>query len=1057
MIAPTAVLRRAVLLAAFSLAAVGLSASLAGSVAAAQVEHHQVVAGLHNATLEARVDPEGVATSCQAQYVSEPEFESGGWGAAESVPCDPVELGSGAEPVSLSVDLGGLALSTSYRYRFLLTAAAETTPDGEGAFSTFGIESFSFRTLDSDGEPETQAGATPHELIVKIAAPTTQVEGDAGSRTSPTGTIKTLLNELPPGLVGDPTSVHRCPVRAAEDLTCSGDAQVGVLEVRYGERTEATAAANPSALYNTIPPQGKAARFAGFINASTNGYIDSDVRTGDDYGITSGGFNISGRGDVHALTVRLWGVPADPSHDADRYCLIPGEIAPKRGCASTWSERPFLRNPTSCAGPLSVRARLEAYQGPGHFYEAQETLPAITGCEALEFDPTIEVSPTSVVADSPTGLEVSLEVPQHEDPDLPATADLRNAVVKLPPGFTVNPSSANGLAACTPAQFGLTTPVGVAPIRTTAAPAACPDAAKIGTVEVNTPLLDHPLPGAVYVAEPYQNPFGSLLAIYIAVHDPISGVVIKLAGRVDIGPGGQLTTTFSENPQLPFESFKLRFFGGDLAALKTPDVCGTYQTTATLTPWSAPASGPPVNLVDSHAITQGANGGVCPASAAGQPNAPGFEAGSESPLAGAFSPFVVRLSRPDGSQQFSSLTVTPPPGLLGRLAGIPYCPDVNLAFAATRGGLEERGSPSCSPASQVGNVVVGAGAGPKPFYVAGGAYLAGPYKGAPLSLAVVTPAVAGPYDLGTVVVRSALEVNPETTQITVRSDPIPTELKGILLDVRSIAVRMDRPGFTLNPTSCNPTAVFAGATSVFGQLAPLSQRFQVGNCKGLGFKPSLTMKLKGPTKRNGNPALRAVLTQPKGSQANIGRVAVTLPKAQFIDQDRIGQVCTRPQFAANACPANSVLGKATAFSPLLDRPLSGRVYLRANGGERELPDMVAALRGQIDVNLVGYIDAVVNPKDKESSRIRTRFAVVPDAPVNRFVLQLNAGKRALLVNSTHLCRGKQKAVVRMAGQNGKVFNTRPRVKNDCGKKSKQRKTRTRPAANSWLAQALLIR
>lgn len=1035
MTAPTPAFRRAWLLVALLLAAGGISSALAGAARAAQVEHHQVVAGLHGATLEARVDPEGIATSCQAQYVSESEFETGGWGAADAVPCEPEGLGSGTEPVSTSARIDGLALSTTYRYRFLLTAAAVTTPGGEGEFSTFGIESFSFRTIDSGGEPDTQAGSRPYELIVKIVTPTTEVEtGEPdGGNTSPTGTIKTLLNELPPGLIGNPTALPSCTVREAEELSCSGDAQIGLLEVRYGERTDEAAANAASSLYNTIPPQGKAARFAGFVNASTDAFVDSGVRTGDDYGITSGGFNISGRTNVFGVTVRLWGTPAHPSHDAKRYCPGTGS-----GCASTAPEIPFLRNPTSCGGPLAVRARLDSYQGPGEFDEAQAILPAITGCSELEFEPTIEVRPTSEVADSPTGLHVDLRVPQNEDPEERATADLREAVVKLPAGFTLNPSSANGLAACSPAQFGLTTPVGVAPIHTTAAPAACPAAAKIGTVQIDTPLLDHPLPGAVYVAEPYQNPFGSLLAIYIAVDDPVSGVVVKLAGHVEIGPKGQLTTTFDENPQLPFDSFKLDFFGGDLAALRTPDVCGDYQTTATLTPWSAPESGPPANLTDTRSVRLAAAGGICPTSAASQPNTPRFEAGSESSLAGAFSPFVVRLSRPDGSQQFSSLTVSPPPGLLGRLAGIPYCPDAALATAAAKSGTEERDSPSCPQASQVGSVVVGAGAGPKPYYVSGKAYLSGPYKGAPLSLAIVTPAIAGPYDLGDVVVRAALEVDPATARITVKSDPIPTELKGIPLDLRSIAVRMDRSRFTLNPTSCEEMAVGGSLTTVQGVIVPLSNRFKVGSCGKLKFKPSLSLKLSGPTRRTKNPALRAVLTQPS-RQANIDRVSVVLPRSAFIDNDHVNNPCTRDQFSEGACPPASILGKAAAFSPLLEEPLRGRVYFRSNGGVRDLPDIVAALRGQVNLNLVGFIDSVKKP-GTEIARVRTTFALVPDAPVSKFVLSMKGGRFGLIENSANLCKtSENRAQVRMDAQNGREHDFRPVIKNDCGKKSKQRR------------------
>jgi hypothetical protein len=1020
MTAPTHAFHRVRLLAALSLVAGGFLAWSAGLAPAAQLEHHQVVAGLHSATLEARVDPEGVATSCQAQVVSESAFEGGGWGPAETVGCEPSGLGGGTEPVSTRARIEGLALSTTYRYRFLLTSAGATTPAGEGQFSTFGFEGFSFRSIDPSGEPETQAGAHPHELIVKIVTPTTAVEINEpeGGSVSPTGTIKNLLNELPPGLVGNPAAVPTCTAREAEEQTCSGDMQVGLIEVRYGERTDAEAAAAASPLYNVIPPQGKAARFSGFVNASTNAFVDSSVRTGEDYGITSGGFNISGRTNVFGVTVRLWGVPADPSHDAERFCPGIGE-----GCASTAPELPFLRNPTSCGGPLTVRARLDSYQSPGEFDEAQALLPAITGCELLEFDPTIEVRPTSETADSPTGLHVDLRIPQNEDPDELATADLRDAAVKLPPGFTLNPSSANGLEACTTAQFGLTTAVGVAPIHTTPAPATCPDAAKIGSVQVDTPLLDHSLPGGIYVAEPFENPFGSLLAIYVAVDDRESGVVIKLAGHVEIGPGGQLTTTFDENPQLPFDSFKLDFFGGDLAALKTPVVCGDFQTTATLTPWSAPQSGPPVSLTQAHSVRQAANGGACPTSAASQSNAPRFEAGSESPLAGAFSPFVVRISRPDGSQQFSSLTVTPPPGLLGRLAGIPYCPDGALTAAAAMSGAEERGAPSCPLASRVGSVVVGVGAGSRPYYAPGNAYLAGPYKGAPLSLAIVTPAVAGPYDLGTVVVRAALAVNPETAQITVKSDPIPTELKGIPLDVRSIAIRMDRSGFTVNPTNCEDMAVDGSVTTVHGATVPLANRFKVDGCRRLAFKPRLSLSLGGATKRNRNPSVKAVL-RPRAGQANVKRAAVFLPPTQQIDNASIQNPCTRVQFAAEACPKGSILGRAKAISPLLDQPLVGRVYFRSNGGKRPLPDLVADLRGQIDIVLVGEVTAV-------RGRIRTLFATVPDAPVSRFELRISGGKRGWLVNNDDLCKQPQRALVQMRGQNGRQISFKPIVATAC--------------------------
>jgi hypothetical protein len=1020
MTAPTHALRPTGLIAAFLFAITAFSAWTGASAHAAQLEHDQVVAGIHSATLEARINPEGAATSCQAQYVSETDFATGGWAGAETVACEPQGLGAGTEPVTTNAQLGGLGFSTHYRYRFLLETAGGTDPVGEGTFSTFGIKGFSFRSVDPAGEPETRAGAHPYELIVKIATPTTEVEvGEPrGGAISPTGTIKNLINELPPGLIGSPNTVPNCTTREAEELRCSSNAQVGNIGVRYAERTEEEAASITSPLYNTIPPRGKASRFAGYINASTDAFIDSGVRTGDDYGITSGGFNISGRTNVYEVNVRLWGVPADPAHDAQRYCNA------GYGCSSTADRRPFLRNPTSCTGPPTVRARLDSYQSPGEYDEAQTTLPAITGCDQLEFDPSIEVRPASEVADSPTGLHVDLRVPQNEDPDGLATADLREALVTLPSGLTLNPSSANGLEACTPEQFGLTSPIGVAPIHTTAAPAACPEAAKIGSVEVDTPLLDHPLSGGVYVAQPDQNPFGSLLAIYVAVADPESGVVIKLAGRVEIGPGGQLTTSFADNPQLPFNSFKLDFFGGELAALKTPEVCGNYETNSTLTPWSAPESGPPVNLTETHAVGQAAGGGSCPTSEDAEPNSPAFEAGSESPLAGAFSPLVMRLKREDGSQRFRSLTVTPPPGLLAKLAGVPYCSDDALVAAAARNGAEEQAAPSCPAASEVGIVNVGAGAGPSPYYVQGHAYLAGPYKGAPLSLAIITPAVAGPYDLGTVVVRSTLELHPYTAQITVKSDPIPSELKGIQLDLRSIAVKIDRSRFTINPTNCEAAGIGGTETSTLGSTAQLSNPFRVGECRKLGFQPKLSFSLEGGTRRTGHPRVTAWVRMPAGG-ANIARAQVSLPHSELLDQGNLDKVCTQPQLAAASCPARAVYGHAKAWSPLLDQPLEGPVFLAVGYGH-PLPDLVAELNGQIRVLLHARVDT------NKADGLRSTFEIVPDAPVSKFMLQLKGGKKyGLLENSDSLCRKARHASARFTGQNGKAAVLHPKIRTTC--------------------------
>ncbi|HEX6665678.1 MAG TPA: hypothetical protein VF081_03700, partial [Solirubrobacterales bacterium] len=395
------------------------------------------------------------------------------------------------------------------------------------------------------------------------------------------------------------------------------------------------------------------------------------------------------------------------------------------------------------------------------------------------------------------------------------------------------------------------------------------------------------------------------------------------------------------------------------------------------------------------------------------------------------------LTRDDGEQRLGGLETTLPQGLSGKLAGIPYCPEAAIATATARSGegqgAVELAAPSCPSASQIGTAVAGAGAGPSPYYVQGNAYLAGPYKGAPLSTVIITPAIAGPFDLGVVVVRAALYINESTGQVTAKSDPLPQILHGLPLDIRSVSLRLDRSNFVLNPTSCEVKAITATAISTIGTAAPLSNRFQVDACRGLGFSPKLSLSLKGATKRAGHPAFKAVLTQPAG-QANIARVSVALPPTEFLDQAHVSNPCTRPQFAAGTCPPTSVLGRVRAITPLLDAPLEGPIYFRSNGGERELPDVVADLGGQVHLVQVGFVDAV-HKKGSEQSRIRTTFATVPDAPVSKIVIELKSGKKnGLLVNSANICKTPNQAIVKMRGQNGKSFDSKPRIATSCTKK-----------------------
>jgi hypothetical protein len=905
------------------------------------------------------------------------------------------------------------------------------------AQAAFGISSVSATALNQDGSVDLEAGTHPFEYVVHFSVST----NSAGELE---GIIRELSFDLPPGLVGDPQAIPRCTGAQFEGLqpSCPGNTQIGIVEAKPEELPLTFLN-----LYNMAAPQGTAARIAGNL-FETKSFLDASLRPSD-YGITVSDLSLpTVKAKLRSVTARIWGVPADPAHDAERSCRGPaGELI--NGCSSGLEPVPYLTLPTSCTGPLRSTLVVRSVEEPNVDRSAStESVdsggnPAGLGsCGKVPFAPKVSVRPETNASSSPSGLNVDVHVPQAQVATQPATAHLKNATVVLPSGLVLNPSTANGLSACAlEGGEGINLPGSPEPGE--GEPAKCPPASKVGTVEVDTPLLDHPLPGAVYIARQFENPFHSLLGLYIAIDDPITGIVAKIPGKVEPDPvTGQLTATFVNNPQLPFEDLKVDFEGGARAPLTTPAVCGTYTTKTDLTPWSTP-EGADAFPSDSFQVSGGAQGGACPKTEGDMPNAPSFESGTTTPLAGTYSPFVLKLSRENGSQQFRSLNVTLPPGLTGKLAGLQECSDAQIAVAEGRGnpgdGALEKTSPSCPAGSGIGVVNVGAGSG-SPLYVQGHAYLAGPYKGAPLSMVIITPAVAGPFDLGVVVVRSALFINESTAQITVKSDQIPAILQGIPLDVRSIAVQINRNQFTLNPTSCEPMSLVGEALSPVG-AAKLSQRFQVGGCKGLEFKPTLKLSFSGQTKRTGNPAVKAVLTQPKGENANVSGATVILPKGMLIDNSHISNPCTRVQFNSTpvpgeGCPAKSVLGSAKVWTPLLEQPEQGKVYFRSNGGERQLPDLVVALRGKIPLQLVGFIDSV-GKKGAEVRRVRSRFLGLPDAPVSRFELKLSGGKKGLLENSKNLCKAGDQAKFQLAGQNGKVDQTEPKVQVSCGKKGKK--------------------
>jgi hypothetical protein len=625
--------------------------------------------------------------------------------------------------------------------------------------------------------------------------------------------------------------------------------------------------------------------------------------------------------------------------------------------------------------------------------------------------------------------------------DAIAEGQPKKVEVTLPEGMTINPSEGEGLIGCSEAQYARESANSIPG-------AGCPNASKVGTVDVKTPLLKEEAHGALYIAQPHANPFDSLLALYMVARIPERGVVVKQAGKVEPDPvTGQLTTTFDNLPQQPFSSFHLHFREGGRAPLATPAACGTFPVTARFTPWSAqdPDNPGPAEIVtrtSTFTIERGVDGGACPKGGL-PPFKPELLAGTRNNAAGSFSHFDVRLSLNDGEQEFTHFSIKLPPGVAGKLAGIPLCSDAAIAQATSRtgphGGQEEIDDPSCSPASQVGRTLAGAGVGSVLTYAPGKIYLAGPYHGAPISFVSITSGVVGPFDIGTVVVRLAIAVNPETGEVfldSTGSDPIPHIVRGIVLHVRDIRAYTDRPEFTFNPTSCAPkstaaTVLGSGLDFVSGaddNPFVSTSPFQAADCAALDFEPKLTLSLRGGTKRGDFPKLKALLRMRGFGEAGIARAQVTLPRSEFIANAHFDTICTRAQFKlmggnGEACPKGSIYGWARAKSPILSDPVEGPIFLRSS--EHELPDVVASLRGQeINVHLVGHVDSV-------KGQLRNTFEVVPDAPVEWASFTFKGAKKGLFENSTDLCVGKHRADVRFSGQNGKRHNYRPALKVRC--------------------------
>ncbi len=877
---------------------------------------------------------------------------------------------------------------------------------------------------------------------------------------------KDVTYRLPSGFASNFADTPQCTQAQYLAEACPVDTQVGVTTVflepdEIGIRGEYEHYLEP--VYNLVPETGQLATIA--FSISDDFFIEGQVSLRpfgergaagellEPYGADVSFHNIDA--DIQSVvagSLTVWGVPSDPVHNAMR--LQAGSYAngqlPFGASDEGVSPVPYFTNPTSCAGPLRSEFQVDSWEEPGRYATAQMDYGPLDGCDRLMFEPQFEVQPSANSAESPTGLNVSLEVPQHEQDAYGVVAPhLHDAKVVLPAGMTVNPSAGAGLQACTEAEFQYESEVvNPEPGR------GCHRESKLGTARAKSPGVpnNEEATGSLYLATPYENKFGSLLAIYLVLRIPDRGVVVTAPGKVELDPvTGQLTTTFDENPQLPVSDFLFTFHQGATSPLVTPPTCGAYTTNATFDPWSEPLQ--QHLLASEFDITSGVEGGACP-SAGAVPFKPRVVSGTQDNNASAYSPFYLRIVREDGEQELTKFTTILPPGLTGNLTGVEKCPEADIEAARKATGTQELEHPSCPAASEIGHTTVEAGVGKTLAQTPGKVYLAGPYHGAPLSVVSITAAKVGPFDLGTVTIRFALNINPITAQVEISgasSDPIPHIIDGIVVHVRDIRAYISREKFILNPTSCNPMSISDTIAGVNPEnpanqaTAGVSTPFQTADCSSLKFKPTFKAATSGKASRKNGTSLHVTLgypNAPQGTQANIKSVKVDLPKQLPSRLTTLQKACTAAQFEANpaGCPAASVVGHAKAITPILPVPLEGPAYF-VSYGDRKFPELIIVLQGYgFTIDLHG--ETFISKAGITSSTFRT----VPDEPVGSFELTLPAGPNSALAANGNLCKvkGGLKMPTILTAQNGEFIKQTTKIAvNGCPKtkpsKKKKRK------------------
>jgi hypothetical protein len=837
----------------------------------------------------------------------------------------------------------------------LLTLLTAATP----AHAAIVVTDFKAEVRESDHTTlVTQAGDHPYEGVTSFTFKNTLGIPDEH--------VKDVRVDLPPGLISNPEATPKCSASAFAADTCPANTQLGTEKLTTTLPLPITAP-----IYNLVPGPGQVSDF-GFNTVLGPTHIIGGLRDTGDYGLF---FTITGIPQISNLVsseLTFWGVQSE------------------HGGTSTV---PFLSLPTQCSGPQTTTLTVNSYEDPNTYVTKTATTPVgASGCDSVPFNPSISVTPGTTQADEPTSAAVDLHVPQSSGAGTLATAHVKDVVVTLPEGMTINPAAANGLEACTDEQFA----------KGTHDPITCPAGSNIGTVNIATPVLPDPLTGSVYLGKPLpDDPY----RLFVEAHG--FGLTIRLAGSVHPDPQtGRLTTTVSGTPPVPFTDFTLNFGGGPAATLATPLACGTATTTSALTPYSGQPAATPTS---SFTVDYDGAGGACPPTEFNLD----FAAGTQDPHAGAFSPFTVTVNRKDRQNLLSRLSVRQPPGMLGVLSSVPLC------------GADDAAQGTCPEASRIGTGGVKSGAGPEPFALSGPVYLTGPYGGAPFGLSIAVRALAGPFDLGTVVVRAAIHVDSTDSHLTIDADPLPQVLQGIPLRLREVSVVIDRPGFIFNPSTCDPLEIHGTLTAVDGTVQEASSPFQATGCAGLPFSPTLSAVADGKTSEKDGAGLKVTLQQPPG-QANVRSVSVQLPKRLTARGTTVTGACREEVFKADpsGC-ATAQIGTVHAVTPLLSGPLDGPVYLVAHA--TGLPTIEALLQGQgLNIDLSGTITFT-------PTGLNSTFATVPDVPITSFVLDLPKGPHSALSASKGVCGGALTMPTTIVGQNGaRIEQVTPVQVTGCG-------------------------